>query len=552
MAKSTGWLRGIIVALALFCSLYYAWTAFRPIVPTQFDDAYMFTRYAKHYLSGHGFSWNISDGPSYGCSSPLHLLLITALRSSSSLDDGVLLTATSIVVGLLSWVALIALGFLALDDGEARRSWLPLLVIPRLATSDLYLFHSTSGMETTLSMLMNTLLICAVIWCCKKPSTARVAMCVAASALSFLTRPDNGIYCLLFPPLFLLASDRSQTKRAAMYLGAFLAFLCLDAGLMKMLFGDAIPLSFHAKHSGFYLGYLGAHNWNPIRFIFEFLEDTLPALLLFAAICSRREWRKYAAIFVPVVLTIGYFFTVNQIMGSSARYYYPSFPYVVLAAWLAVSAWEGRSAAPAPVRSIAARAVLGICLLLLLTNHEQRKAAIEYYQHHWIKPSEMYTPHLTYVAKAGHTPSRAGFWHGMNDFVGLVRKMPPNIVLAASEYGFIGAQLPDNDILDLVGLHDRRFARQGFSAGYLFSRQPDLILLPPADYSYTFSQIVDSPEFVQDYEYYPGLYVYGIALRKSSPRFVEMQKALADEFKRILPKRSLTDYLAAPPANAGP
>jgi hypothetical protein len=25
----------------------------------QFDDAFMFLRYAKHFIAGHGFSWNV-------------------------------------------------------------------------------------------------------------------------------------------------------------------------------------------------------------------------------------------------------------------------------------------------------------------------------------------------------------------------------------------------------------------------------------------------------------------------------------------------------------
>lgn len=30
---------------------------------TEFDDLYMYCRYASNYLSGNGFSWNASDGP---------------------------------------------------------------------------------------------------------------------------------------------------------------------------------------------------------------------------------------------------------------------------------------------------------------------------------------------------------------------------------------------------------------------------------------------------------------------------------------------------------
>src|SRR5262249_38050745 len=88
---------------------------------TTFDDAYIFLRYAKHALGGAGSCWNVGEGPSYGVTSVLHLLLVTALRGLTRLSDGAILTLISSAAGLLACAALTALAFLATADAGWRR-----------------------------------------------------------------------------------------------------------------------------------------------------------------------------------------------------------------------------------------------------------------------------------------------------------------------------------------------------------------------------------------------------------------------------------------------
>src|SRR5215468_8291399 len=45
---------------------------------TDFDDAYMYLRYAHNLLRGHGISWNPGT-PVYGATSLLHLIVVTAV-----------------------------------------------------------------------------------------------------------------------------------------------------------------------------------------------------------------------------------------------------------------------------------------------------------------------------------------------------------------------------------------------------------------------------------------------------------------------------------------
>ena len=129
------------------------------------------------------------------------------------------------------------------------------------------------------------------------------------------------------------------------------------------------------------------------------------------------------------------------------------------------------------------------------------------------------------------------WWEGIQQFEALMGQLPPGTILAASEYGYIGSQRPGTTILDLLGLQDRLIAQNGFSPAELFKRDPDLIWLPHPDYSRILQQILDSKEFRTEYEYYPGMYTYGIAIRRESPRFV---------FARLHPGRILSDYRTSP------
>jgi hypothetical protein len=48
--------------------------------PTDFDDAYMYLRYAHNLLAGEGVAWNPGEGSVFGVTSLLHLALLTGLR----------------------------------------------------------------------------------------------------------------------------------------------------------------------------------------------------------------------------------------------------------------------------------------------------------------------------------------------------------------------------------------------------------------------------------------------------------------------------------------
>ena len=109
--KRTTTVRGILVGAAACSLAAYGWLVLPQLRETHFDDAYIFLRYAKHWLSGAGFSWNGGEGPAYGITSVSHLLAVTAIHGLTKLPDPMVLTAISFLAGSASVAVLAVMGF---------------------------------------------------------------------------------------------------------------------------------------------------------------------------------------------------------------------------------------------------------------------------------------------------------------------------------------------------------------------------------------------------------------------------------------------------------
>jgi hypothetical protein len=136
-------------------------------------------------------------------------------------------------------------------------------------------------------------------------------------------------------------------------------------------------------------------------------------------------------------------------------------------------------------------------------------------------------------------------WQASHEIARLAAESPPGTTFAMSEHGLVGAYAPRAVIIDVLGLHDPVFARNGFSAAELWRRQPDVIWMPHPDHTQMLRDILDSDELWQHYVFYPDAFSYGVALRRDGPH----SAILADLFKKlwqaVYPGLRQDEYLAS-------
>jgi hypothetical protein len=495
---------------------------------SNFDDAYMFVRYADNLQRGDGYAWNPGEGATFGCTSIAYTFLVAALRRLlPGVAAGKLLLWTSGLLGLAAF-GLLVLAVRAAVSHKVLRSplWLSLVLGALLLAQSAYAYHAATGMDTMLSLAGNCLLVLVLFTRARKGDRAGLALAALCGYLVFLIRPDNGFYGLLFPALLLGFGFKLGWRRAAFFAAAFLALLALDTWLKILVFGDPLPLSFYAKHALLAAGYAG--EWNPVTYLCELVTYLSPFLLLIALTVKRPVLPILAAFAIPLALTLAYYFTVMQVMGFEFRFSFPSLPFVVVPAAICLDRFL---AAPedwtARRRAMGRRAlvILPLACLFWISREPSARA----YARHVLRPQPRAAAHLPTAAEA----PRMEWWNGIRAMADFGAKLPQGTLLAASEHGLVAARNPHLRILDLVGLHDPEIAHHGLRGDYLKRRAPDLIWLPHPDYVGLRRQIFDSATFREDYVFLPAAFSYGLAVRRDRTDLLRMVRAeLADLYRR--------------------
>jgi hypothetical protein len=520
--------------------------------PTDFDDAYMFLRYARNLLDGHGLVWNAGEGAVHGVTSLLHLVLVTSLRAFfPGLDDGRLLQVASTVPGLAS------LGVMVHSCARAARHphlrgatglW-AFMVVPAVSVTETFVFHCGTGMDTMTAVLANAVLVSVALHFAERPSIGAAVMAALAGYLAVLARPDNVFYALMVPSLtaFLLCPHPRRRLLLASA-GLFCLFLGVDLALRWHLLGTALPLAFHAKRPGYYAGFAGEYGWNPFLFLKVFLTAIAPFLLVLLSLSGRASGRPVAVLLVPVLPTFTALFFFNQIMGHLGRFFFPALPFFVVAAALALDRWLAASIPAAAARgeglasparfaarlggAAAALAVGGYALGAAGRAHQARGRAVP------LAALEGY-------AVRAETPlPEVDSWRASEEIAAFANAAPPETRFAMSEHGLVGARAPRATIIDVLGLHDRTFALEGFSAAALWARRPDVVWMPHPDHTQMIRDMLDSDELWRDYAFYPDAFMYGLALRLDGPHASTLATLLEEHWARLYPSVPIAEHRA--------
>ncbi len=517
--------------------------------PTDFDDAYMYLRYAQNALAGHWLAWNPGEAPVYGVTSLLHFLLVTLVGGLLPDHPAADLQIASGVAALVLLAALVMVCARFAQEARLRGNFLlwSAVLLPLLCFREAFFFHAHTGMDTMLAALANTVVVFAALRLAERPSPARALVAAGVGWLAIEARPDNVIIAALCPLLaLLLLAPAPRLRPLVIWAGALGGLVLLDLTLKWRFLGTPLPLAFYAKQPWYYRGFVGEFTWNPFWFLAVALATVSPFLVAVLLFSRRASVRLLLVLLIPATVTLAALFSVNQIMGHLGRFFFPSLPLFMVAGALVTDRWlqglplVSSESAPRFARSLLVR--LAGVLLVLLGGAQALQAAGRVYQ------SRAQTQALAslggYQIFAAAPLPDFDSWQASHEIAKLAANAPPGTSFAMSEHGLVGACAPRAVIIDLLGLHDPVFARHGFSAAELWRRQPDMIWMPHPDHTQMLRDILDSDELWQHYIFYPDAFTYGVALRRDGLRYANLHARFVEQWKASYPGLPPEDYVA--------
>jgi hypothetical protein len=506
--------------------------------PTDFDDAYMFVRYADNLRAGFGMVWNRGGETVYGATGLLHLGLVTALRSLVPTwpDWRALAVATLVAAGAaLAVAAAIASRF----SGHAWLRGAPeralLVVVVAVTYSEAFVFHCGTGMDTMSALLANGGVVYASLALAARPTPRAAALSALVAWLATEARPDSVILAAATPLLTIALSCGGRRRLVVWFAAPFVALVAASLAAKSHWLGSALPLAFYAKRPFAYRGFAGEYTWNPFWFMAVFFRAAAPVIVVIVVGARRRHARALAALLLPVAATFAALFAVNQVMGHLGRFYFPLLPSLIAAAAVVSDGvW------PLEGRTLAVRATLIVALLaggsIALDAAGRRYEA---------RAERQPLADLGgYSVSAAQLPEMDS-WRASTEMAELAAAAPAGARLAMTEHGLVAARAPHAVIIDVLGLHDRWFAHHGFSAAEMFRRRPDLIWMPHPDYTQMIRDILDDDELWRDYDFYPDAFTFGVAVRRDGAAAALLRRLFVARFAADYPGLHLDDYRAA-------
>ena len=528
------------VALVLTLGVVVLWAIMWKLAPAtfQFDDAYMFLRYAVRVRQGLGMSWNLDGIHTYGMTSLLWQFVVI-VGSFLPMQAGKLLSTLSYV---FSGLALLTLAVAVSRNARGPLRFVPyafLLVALPLVTNSVFQSNALNGMETMLAATLIAATAGLTVAQSRNLHGARGSgwLTGVAAGLAYLTRPESALAVVTLVVLITRWRNREQRLSAVRTLGVLFGVAILTALCCKLYFDSYVPLSFYLKSQHAYRGY--ALRWFPVPMAFQFLQIFWPFLVATVVFCRRTDRRMVLAMLGSLALTMSYLCTVTQIMGGTVRYFLPYFPLCVIPALLLTDERlrEGRS-----FRSLfRAPQVAAAALMFILAVVTPRQVMdwLEWYAE----------PVLRYSAVKAETADnrilpQLDYWVGIEGVAALAEAMPAGGTLASSEVGQLGYMALNKNVVDVAGLNDTEIALQGFHPDRFLDRKVDLMWLPHDDYTWQRGILITAPKFLADYDFYPGAYIYGIAIRKDSLYHDALTAKLSSVWGGFYPGSKAQDHVA--------
>jgi hypothetical protein len=490
-----------------------------------FDDAYAFLRYADNLLGTGQYGWNAGER-TFGCTSIPYVLFVALLklaRLDRAFTGGQLLRLAALSWGVMAFwllhqVVRIVTRGTPLEHSTVRRG-----LLVSLAATPILFRNVLTGMDTMMSLCATVLIVHQYLRYRERPTMTRLLAAAASAYAAYLVRPDNGLYTLTFPVLFLW-NARQPRMRIIVSAACIIALLVADTVIKARYFGSPLPLPYFAKSAGFYEAYIGLSQWNVVTFTANFLLAFGGVLLILTLLFATPESVLSGSIYLlPLLLTITYYSTVTQVMGQSSRYYVPSLPFLVTG--LLVMLGRGLAASTVFQARRVAYALAAVSIFLFTQDvvanaYSVIRAGREQARANALERVEGPIPPVE------HAPGDF-WWSGVKAMSDIAHRLPPGTTIAAAEHGYLGAENPRIRIVDLTGLHNRDLAQHGWSDDLLSRLAPEMIWMPPQDYVGLYLSISHGARFREAYDFYPTLN-YGLAIRKGSSQLEMVRQVLGN------------------------
>jgi hypothetical protein len=316
------------------------------------------------------------------------------------------------------------------------------------------------------------------------------------------------VFTFMVPLAVFVWENRRRGLQAAI---ASALVTVLLVGISAIWIGAWLPNSFIAKSLGLYGGAF-AELYRPVAFqeLLRFVLRHSPILLVlgwFVVQGRKKAWEEFQPFERGVAagvlfLLLYYSFFVLQVMGYGQRFYYPLLPGLLL---LGGRGWLGlRIGTPKRIW------LAGMGIVLLCGLWYGVRSAREY-------PSSM--PGVWDVEEIWREAAY-DYWP---ELVGL-KLFPDDLVVATSEVGLPAVMLPENRLIDLVGLNEPYFLEHGCGPGQMLDlARPDLVYLPHPAYEELLADFLQDPVFMAAYDTFPGIAPLQVALLKNSPHYADLK-----------------------------
>lgn len=475
-----------------------------------YDDSYMFARYARHILAGHGAVWNVGGPRTYGCTSPAFLAWTTVVLAA------VPNAATALALGSTT-MGLVFIGCSVWMVREAFPSRpTGALVAAAVALILTYLRLRTvggvwmSGMDTTLASAWIGAWAALFLRFVRTQSRPAAIVCGILAGLSFWVRPELVVVTVGVTGLYWLLG-RTRSDLAGTALISCAASLALVFALNPALFGTALPLPFYAKvalrpEDFDTRHYDATRGWRVRPFLITVAMPLCLALLA-TGLYRPKLQASFATLFGVLSLALGLVihFQVTQIMGYWGRFYWPLLPAAILAgSWAILALWDRFG------ELIPSGLVLPAGLIFVAFAGHQPLL--------WLLRGAQ-GPGVSMSAWANYRDHRQNLWVGLDEIAAL----PASVRIATTEVGHVGEMAQEHWVLDLAGLNDARLATRPRSVvDVLLQDRIDVVYLPHRDYRALQGQLQSDPRFRSRYRIWSAKEVgaeLGIAVLRQSAAY---------------------------------